>query len=148
MRYEVGICIHTGWIVWFNGPYRPGQYSDLKLAKECGLHSILDEGERYIADGTYKCNQAITPEDAQNRYEIQYMKWCRVRHEATNRLFKLFRVAVNRFERSPYKHGLFLHSIAQIVQLGIMSNELTASFGVDDLPQPHSWPGTWEFRTT
>ena len=74
------------------------------------------------------------------------MKWCRVRHEATNRLFKRFRVAVNRFERSPTKHGLFLHSIAQIVQLGIMTNEMTASFDVDDLPQPPSWPGTWEFR--
>ena len=43
-------------------------------------------------------------------------------------------------------HGLFLHSIAQIVQLGIMTKEMEASFGCDDLVQPPSWPGTWEFR--
>ena len=54
LQYEVGICIHTGWIVWFNGPYCPGEYSDLKLARECGLHDCLDDRERYCADGTYK----------------------------------------------------------------------------------------------
>ena len=37
------------------------------------------------------------------------------------------------------------HSIAQIVQLGIMTKEMTASFAVDDIEQPPSWPGTWEF---
>ena len=37
-------------------------------------------------------------------------------------------------------HGLFLHSIAQIVQLGIMTKEMEAeaSFGCDDLVQPPS----------
>ena len=43
-------------------------------------------------------------------------------------------------------HGLYLHSIAQIVQPGIMTKEMEASFGCDDLVQPLSWPGTWELR--
>lgn len=132
--------------MWFNGPWKPGEYSDLKLAQECGLHEILDDEERYIADGLYLCNEAIIPDNVANDYEHIYMKWCRSRHEATNRLFKLFRVACNRFERSPIKHGLFLHSIAQIVQLGIMTREMEPSFSVDGLIQPPSWPGTWEFR--
>ena len=37
--------------------------------------------------------------------------------------------------------GLFLHSIAQIVQLGIKTNEMEVSFGCDDLVQPPFWPG-------
>ena len=65
LRYEVGICIHTGWIMWFNGPYRLGMYSDLRLACECGLHDCIDHGERYIADG-YKMNKAITLDDIAN----------------------------------------------------------------------------------
>ena len=69
-------------------------YSDLKLARECGLHNCLDDGERYIANGTYKTNEAITLDDIANRYEILYTKWCQVRHEATNRLFKLFHMAL------------------------------------------------------
>ena len=107
---------------------------------------MLDEGERYIADGTYKCDEAIGPDDIANHYEQQYMKWSRSRHEATNRLFKLFGVAVNRFERAPVKHGLFLHAIAQIIQLGLVVGEMKASFDMKGAPQPPSWPGTWEFR--
>jgi len=146
VRYEVGICIATGWIVWFNGPYKPGDYPDLKLAQECGLHECLDEDERYIADGTYTCNQALIPHDIANHYESVYMQWCRTRHEATNKLFKLFKVVCNKFERSPFKHGLFVHAIAQIVQLGIMTGQMGASFDVHDFQQPPSWPGTWEYR--
>ena len=61
VRYEVSICFETGWIVWFNGPFRPGVYSDLKLAQDCGLHAVLNPDERHIADGTNQCNEAIRP---------------------------------------------------------------------------------------
>ena len=132
--------------MWFNGPYRPGIYSDLKLAQECGLHDVLDHDERYIADGTYQCNEAIRPDDVATHYETVYMKWCRSRHENINRLFKQFRVAKAVFERSVEKHGLFLHAIAQIVQLGIMIGQKTASFHVQGVQQPSSWPHSWEFR--
>ena len=142
----MGVCIETGWIVWFNGPYRPGVYSDLKLAKEGGLHDILLPDERYIADGTYRCIEALQPDDAVCEYESYYMKWCRSRHETVNGLIKLFRVAHNRFERAPAKHGLFLHAIANIVQLGIMSGKMEPSFGLNGIQQPPSWPGTWETR--
>ena len=33
VRYEVGICIQTGWIVWLNGPFPCGEFPDLKIAK-------------------------------------------------------------------------------------------------------------------
>ena len=62
------------------------------------------------------------------------------RHVWRNWLFKLFRVVEDWFERSLYKHSLFLHSI------GIMTKEMEATFGCDDLVQPPSWPGTWELR--
>jgi hypothetical protein len=113
------------------------------MAKECGLHDCLDEDERYVADGTYRCPQAIFPDEAVTDYQAFYMRLCRSRHEATNNLFKRFNVVKNIFSRHPSKHGLFLHSIAQIVQLGIMIGEMQASFAVQ-LEEPRSWPGTWE----
>ena len=116
------------------------------MAKKCGLHDCLDEDERHVADGTHNTNRALTPIDIANHYESLHMQWCRTRHEATNRLFKVFKVVCNRFERSPFKHGRFMHAIAQIVQLGIMTGEMQASFDVDDFPQPPSWPGTREYR--
>jgi len=50
LRYEVGICIQTGWIVWIHGPFPPGQWPDIKIAHK----SILEPGETYLADGGYK----------------------------------------------------------------------------------------------
>lgn len=140
--YEVGVCITTGWIVWMNGPYRAGTWSDLRIAKRPdGLRSVLLPGERYIADGTYKCPEALIPYDAITWYETYYMSAARARHETVNQLFKQFRVIRNKFSRAPEKHGLFTHAIAQIVQLGIMTGE-KAPYDVW-LEEPPTWPQNW-----
>ena len=34
VKYEVGICIQTGWIVHVNGPYACGQWHDLAVARD------------------------------------------------------------------------------------------------------------------
>ena len=28
LRYEIGVCIKTGWIVWVNGPFPAGAWPD------------------------------------------------------------------------------------------------------------------------
>jgi len=53
LRYEVGLCIRTGLIVWTNGPFRAGGNSDLGIFQR-GLRHRLVPGEKAIADGTYK----------------------------------------------------------------------------------------------
>ena len=32
LRYEVAICIKTGWIVWVNGPFPAGEWPNRKIA--------------------------------------------------------------------------------------------------------------------
>jgi hypothetical protein len=49
------------------------------------------------------------------------MDVARARHEQVNRLFK---VLCNRFKRDVTKHGFFMHAVASIVQLGIMTGEM------------------------
>ena len=133
VRYEIGICIETGWIVWVNGPFKPGEYADESIAR-VGLHLILDHGERYIADKGYQSTYAITPFDAANQVEKDYMALCRTRHETINRLFKTFKVVGNRFSRSPSKHAVFCHSVINIVQVGIMFGELQPYQILHDMP--------------
>ena len=31
LRYEVGVCIQTGLIVWINGPFAAGKYNDITI---------------------------------------------------------------------------------------------------------------------
>jgi len=52
LRYEIGICIQTGWIVWVNGPYPAGQWPDLSISRD-GLNQALKKGETFVADGGY-----------------------------------------------------------------------------------------------
>ena len=53
LRYEVGIGITTGWIVWVNDPFPPGEFNDLKIAKSSLIY-FLDDGEKYVADKGYQ----------------------------------------------------------------------------------------------
>jgi len=50
---EVGICIQTGWIVWINGPYAPGDWPDLAISRD-GLNEALAADELFLADGTHR----------------------------------------------------------------------------------------------
>jgi hypothetical protein len=53
VRYEVGVCIQTGWIVWVNGPFPAADWPDLNIARE-GINHELDPSEKYVADGVYR----------------------------------------------------------------------------------------------
>ena len=139
VRYEIGVCIATGWIVWANGPYRCGAYADETIAR-LGLHTILEEGEHYIADGGYQSTEAIVPMDAVTEDETRYMQICRSRHETINRYFKHFASIANIFTRHVSKHALFAHSIINIVQIGIMHGEKNP-FQVQVYgEEPTTWP--------
>ena len=54
VRYEVAICLQTGDVIWLNGPFPCGTYSDRVIARYEGLDDALDDGEMYVADGGYR----------------------------------------------------------------------------------------------
>ena len=91
VRYEVAICLQTGDIVWVNGPFPCGSYSDRVIARDEGLEDALDDGEMYVGDGGYRDGyvRAETPTGYNN--QDQWMKGiARARHETVNARFKLF----------------------------------------------------------
>jgi hypothetical protein len=48
-RYEMGVCIQTGDIVWVNGPFKCGDWPDINIFR-CGLKGRLAPGEKVEAD--------------------------------------------------------------------------------------------------
>jgi hypothetical protein len=137
VRYEVGVSIE-GWIVWVNGPYPAGSWPDLVIAQHI-LPNALLPGEQYIADDTYRTAEALLPEDAATVEEYHFMAAARARHEQVNRLFKFFKIVADRFGRKVSKHGLFMHAVANIVQLGLMTGEFQVYDVLEKCPLPEGW---------
>ena len=126
LRYEVAICIKTGWIVWFNGPYEPGLYNDLQIFRE-SFKTFLDKGERIEADDGYigdaprfvKCPKCFA-----NPTEKEAMqKRVRSRHETVNKRFKNWGILNQVFRHDITNHGLVFSAIATITQLQIENGE-------------------------
>jgi hypothetical protein len=49
LRYELGVDILTGNLVWIQGPYPAGKYTDIKFFNKV-LRNFLEPGERVEAD--------------------------------------------------------------------------------------------------
>lgn len=50
LRCEIGMHMQTGWIVWVNGPFPCGEWSDLAISRFSLAH-LSQPWERCIADG-------------------------------------------------------------------------------------------------
>ena len=80
LRYEVGIYILTGRIVWIIGGYPCGAYLDLHIVREV-LSEILEIGEKVITDCGYKGeDQIYTKGHCREAHLIDV----RTRHEKVN----------------------------------------------------------------
>jgi hypothetical protein len=123
VRYEVGVCIQTGWIVWVNGPFPAGDWPDLNIARE-GINHELDPGEKYVADGVYRGAHGWSETlNGLNNFD-QWMKAvARARHETVNRLFKHFGILERRFRHRVTLHGRVFLAVSNIVQASIQLEE-------------------------
>jgi hypothetical protein len=117
VKYEVGICIETGHIVWINGPFRAGQ-NDITISRTA-LLGALDREETAVADSGYKGEKHhIRTPTVGTAKEIKMQDLARARHETVNSRLKIFRVLGADY----YRHGLIFHSscfraVAVITQL-------------------------------
>lgn len=125
LRYEVGICIQTGWIVWVKGPYPCGAFPDRNIAQN-GVNLELDPGEMYVADRGYRDNARGCAETPQGINDFdQYMKaTARARHEVVNSRIKLFTILKQKFRHHRRKHGMCFKAAANLTQLKIENGEI------------------------
>ena len=120
LRYEIGVCIKTGWIVWVNGPFPAGAWPDREIARS-GINRQLENNECYVGDGGYYDGGqwAETPTGHNNAEQKMYAL-ARARHETVNSRFKCFGCLSNIYRHPLYRHGTMFHAIANITQLTIM----------------------------
>jgi len=119
VRYEVCVCIHTGWIVWINGPFPCGSWPDLRIARDELIYWV-PYGEYIIGDGGYRDNRNYfwTPTGL-NRLEDRMQSIARARHETVNARLKKFNCLVHVYRHRRTKHGQLFTAVANIVQMEI-----------------------------
>ena len=117
VRYEIGLCIRTGHIVWANGGVPCGQWSDLKLAQDAFVH-CLQPGEKAVADGGYRDDRYF-----QKKNDDERNKRVLARHETVNRRIKQFCCMTNTFRHALHLHPTFFHAVLHLTQLMIENGE-------------------------
>ena len=123
LRYEVGVCIRTGDIVWINGPFPAGEWTDLKIYK-AGLKGMLDDGEWVETDNGY-------PGEITCRMKKQFVSevdrkaksTALSRHENINSLLKGFNCLKQMFCHELKLHGACFAACAAITQMAFDAGE-------------------------
>ena len=131
VRYEVGLCIKTGDICWWNGPYERGIWNDGMIFKDA-LVSMLEYGKRCEPDGGYrgsapefvKCPKGVWGESG--KWVMQQR--VRSRQETVNERLKNWGILA-----TPYRHDFNLHQtvFAAVIVLLQLSFEYNPLFSVE-----------------
>ena len=117
-KYEIGVCIQTGDIVWVNGPFKAGKH-DVTIFREDGLKDALCDDEGVECDAVYNGeNQLKNPKVAQSEDARQQKSKVRGRGEGVNGRLKVFRILDDTFRHQRSKHAWAFMAAAVIVQLG------------------------------
>jgi DDE superfamily endonuclease len=118
LKYELGICIITGWACWFNGPFPCGN-PDINIAR-VGLVQQLEPNEMVLADGGYRDGGVHFDTPTGHHNISQRMRsLCRARHETINGRMKSFRVLSTKFRHSLKKHRDCFHACLILTQVHI-----------------------------
>jgi hypothetical protein len=119
LRYEIGLCIRTGIIVWAHGGYPAGQWSDLRIARNLYIY-FVEPGELTLADKGYRDpTYFILPNNLNSRTHKKIM----ARHETVNKRIKQFNVLCQRFRHPLNKHKICFLAVANLTQLALMNGE-------------------------
>lgn len=126
VRYEVAVCIATGFIVWVHGPFPCGSFPDITIFR-AGLKYQLCNGERVEADKGYRGEplHISTPNDHRTAEEKLSKDHARARHEHINGRLKQFSILDRTFRHSVLKHADVFWSVAVITQLSLLYGEKT-----------------------
>ena len=135
LRYEVGIALMTGKIVWINGPFPCGAWPDISIFRS-SLLSHLERGERVEADDGYlgeapefvKC-----PKSSTNPVECQRMQAIARNHQETvNLRFKNWGILRQLYRHDISHHGSVFEAIAVMTQVSIENGEKLFDIECDD----------------
>lgn len=120
LRYEVGVSIKLGHIVWVNGPFPCGSYPDGNSFNN-GIKQYLDINENVISDKGYSSSACVTEHSINGN--TKFLKRILARHETVNKRIKQFKVVSNKFRHNKRLHSVCFHSAAQLTQKMIETSD-------------------------
>ena len=133
VTYELVTGLYTGYICGVDGPYKTGDWSDLRISVYGGLiRSLRRDNELCIADGTYQNPRMICYDRHYPEPLLELMAGARARQEAMNGHFQRCAMftCVRGWRHDMETHALYFHSIANILQLVIQYE--SPLFGIDN----------------
>lgn len=137
VRYEVGICILTGDIVWIEGPYACGDWPDINIFRRSMIH-YLDDGERveaddgYVGDAPIHCVVPNMMGPVKSQEYLAMESKVASRHETCNKRFKHWNCLQKRFHHDVKKHGNCFRAVAVLTQLEFDFGEPLFATNYDD----------------
>lgn len=115
VRYEIGISIVEGDIVWASGGFPCGEWPDIKIAKD--LYVKVAKNEVTLADKGYRLQNVFKkPSNASERRLL-------ARHETLNGRLKEFAALGQRFRHELKKHPMVFHAVVNVIQVSIVNGE-------------------------
>lgn len=115
IRYEIGISIETGEIVWASGGLPCGEWPDLKIARQLYVHYA--KNELTLADKGYR--GSVYFKQPTNIIEKRIL----ARHETLNGRLKNFLILSSKYRHPLKKHPRVFHAIVNIVQVCLTNEE-------------------------
>lgn len=115
IRYELGVSIGGGDIVWASGGFPCGEWPDIKIAKDLYLHfaaseiTLAEKGYRLVSH--FKQPTTV------------FEKRVLARHETLNHRLKQFKALGERWRHSLKKHPKVFHAVVNIVQVAINNGD-------------------------
>jgi len=125
VRYELGVCIQTGLIVWVNGPYPAGPWVDIRIFRH-RMVGALATGEWVVGDEGYRDGLQFVLNKRGGGFpgwwKSMAAKVCS-KHEWVNSQIKKFRIMRVPFRNEIGTHGDSFMAIASVVQIQLMLSE-------------------------
>jgi hypothetical protein len=127
LRYEIGLSIDRGDIVWVNGPFQCGKWPDISIFR-FSLRSFLDENERVEADNGYVSEDPMfckAPGGISTAVDgrIEERANVRARHETVNSRLKNFEILKQVYRHDLLDHADVFRAAAVLIQLAIENGE-------------------------
>ena len=122
LRYEVAVGIRSGDIVWANGPFACGRYTDWMIFN-LGLKKMLLPNERVEADSGYSGGDpefCLTPKSIWHPSEKAALRnRLRARQETVNTRLTNFKSMSDVWRHGIDRHAITFRAVLIIVQIQI-----------------------------
>jgi len=134
LRYEIGVSIIGGDLVWIQGPYPAGRFNGIAIFNKV-LRHLLEPGERVEADNGYvgAADKIKCPGNPCNPAENEGMQsHARYHHETINGHFKMWGILQQTYRHDIRRHGEVFRAIAIMTQLAISNGSPLFSVEYED----------------